>query len=321
MPSPSAGHRTGSSLIRTLAIAVCVLALAKGVVGWQALPSGLPGWYFDNSRFQGDHERSTDFLGEPWTRRERELFFGGDEFPAFFLNDVQRFNFYGSDAERRRSLPFSVRWEGALYVPVDGAYRLWLTASGPAALRVDGRQVANVDSDGRETDDVSLELTRGSHPIRVQYARRAARSPDLKVEWDVDGQRQALRVPYVHPAPVSPEAWERDRSLLALSRWLDGLFLALTAATLLSLVMAAVAQARIEPTARWPLAERALLGAWLVAIFLSASVPRLDRVDKLALLGGGQDWLTHESFARDILMNGPLMTLGRPLGEGQTFYA
>jgi 4-amino-4-deoxy-L-arabinose transferase-like glycosyltransferase len=50
-------------------------------------------------------------------------------------------------------------------------------------------------------------------------------------------------------------------------------------------------------------------------------VPELDRVDKMSLLGGGQDWLTHETFARDILLNGPLMTLGKPLGEGDTFYA
>ena len=64
-----------------------------------------------------------------------------------------------------------------------------------------------------------------------------------------------------------------------------------------------------------------MLGAVVAAIFLSASVPRLDRVDKLELLGGGQDWLTHESFARDILIGGPLMTLGKPLGEGRTFYA
>ena len=44
-------------------------------------------------------------------------------------------------------------------------------------------------------------------------------------------------------------------------------------------------------------------------------------MDKLTLLGGGQDWLTHEAFARDILIGGPLMTLGKPLGEGRTFYA
>jgi hypothetical protein len=306
---------------RALAVAVCLLALVKAAVGSLAVPSGLPGWYFDNSRLQGDHERSTDFLGEPWTRREREIFFGGDEFPAYFLNDVQRFNFYGPDAERRRNLPFSVRWEGTLYVPDDGDYQFWLTASGPGALRIDGRQVASVDADGRETVSVTQNLARGSHPIRLTYARRPPRSPDLKVEWSVFGGRAPLAIPYLFPNEVSTAAWERDRVLLALSRGLDGLFLLLAGAGLVGLVVTAVTRARQEPVTSWPLAERAVLGAVVMAIFLSASLPRLDRVDKLALLGGGQDWLTHESFARDILIGGPLMTLGKPLGEGRTFYA
>ena len=165
-PLPRTGEGAGGwgRISGCPSLCFCLLVLAKGVVGWLALPSGLPGWYFDNSRFQGDHERSTDFLGEPWTRREREIFFGGDEFPAYFLNDVQRFNFYGPEAERRRNLPFSARWEGTLYVPEDGTYQFWLTASGPVPLRLDGQQVASVDADGRETVSTTLNLTRGLAP-------------------------------------------------------------------------------------------------------------------------------------------------------------
>jgi len=304
-----------------LAAVICVLALAKSVVGGQALQSGLPGWYFDNSRFQGDMERSSDFLGEPWTRRESELFFGGDEFPAYFLNDVQRFNFFGAEAERRKNLPFSVRWDGFLYVPADGTYQLWLTASGPAALRLDGRQVALVDADGRETTRIALPLAAGSHPIRITYARRPPRSPDLKMEWDVGGERQPLRVPYLFPADVTLAQWATDRTVLTLSRGLDAAFLALGGLGQLALIVGAAGQAWRQPLLRWRLLERALLGVWVAAVFVQATVPRLDRLDKLALLGGGQDWLTHESFARDILINGPLMTLGKALGEGRTFYA
>ena len=305
----------------SLAVAVCALAIAKGVVGWQALPNGLPGSYFANSRFQGDYERSTEFLGEPWTRREREIFFGGDEFPAYFLNDVQRFNYFGAEADRRRNQPFSARWEGSLYVPADGSYQFWLTASGPGSLRIDDRQVAMVDADGRETVSVTVPLAQGSHPIRVQYSRRPPRSPDIKVEWEIDGRRRALAVPYLFPNAVTPATWERDRTVLAASRGLDGVFLTLAGAGLLALVVGSVLAARRRPETAWPLAERFLLGVVAGAIFLNASVPRLDRVDKLELLGGGQDWLTHESFARDILIGGPLMTLGKPLGEGRTFYA
>jgi hypothetical protein len=318
-------RRTGTSgfarLLPLLGLAICVLAVSKAVVGRQALPSGLPGKYYDNSRFQGEFERSTDFLGEPWTRREREIFFGGDEFPAYFLNDVQRFNFYGPEAERRRNLPFSARWDGTLYVPADGSYEFWLTASGPGALRIDDRQVAMVDADGRETVATTLTLARGSHPIRVTYARRPPRSPDVKVEWSVEGQRRPLAVPYLFPSEIAPAAWEHDRTLLTVSRSLDGAFAGAAGLGLIMLAAFAAVGAYRRADAAWPLAERTLLGIALAAIFLNASVPRLDRVDKLALLGGGQDWLTHESFARDILIGGPLMTLGKPLGEGRTFYA
>ncbi|MFN8632484.1 MAG: glycosyltransferase family 39 protein [Chloroflexota bacterium] len=295
--------------------------MAKGVVGWLALPAGLPGWYYDNSRFQGDFERSTDYLGEPWTRREREVYFGGDEFPTYFMNDVQRYNFYGAEVEKRRNIPFSVRWEGTLYAPADGAYQLWLTASGPGVLRLDGKQIAAVDAEGRETAAATVQLTQGSHPIRITYARRPPRSPDLKVEWDLGGQRQALAVPYLFPSEVSPAQWSRDRTLLTVSWVLDALYLIAVGAGLFAQVALAVARSWRDSSARWPLVERALLGSWMAAIFLRASVPRLDRVDKLTLLGGGQDWLTHETFARDILIGGPLMTLGKPLGEGRTFYA
>jgi hypothetical protein len=308
-------------LWRVAAAAMCGLVLLKAGVGYFSLTAGLPGWYFDNSRFQGTPEQSTDFRGEPWTRREREVGFGGDEFPTYFLNDVQRFNFFGAEADRRRMLPFSVRWEGVLYVPIDGSYTLWLTASGPGMLRLDGHQIAAVDADGRDTAEVHLDLTRGSHELRATYARRPQRSPDFKVEWDLGGVRQPAAVPYLFPASIAPSDWQRDRLLETAGKVLDGLFLALAGLLVVGLIAGFVGRVRAASSGWWRLLERPLLGAWLAMSFVNAVVPRLDRLDKLTLLGGGQDWLTHESFARDILLNGPLMTLGKPLGEGRTFYA
>ncbi|HWW82834.1 MAG TPA: glycosyltransferase family 39 protein, partial [Vicinamibacterales bacterium] len=43
-------------------------------------------------------------------------------------------------------------------------------------------------------------------------------------------------------------------------------------------------------------------------------------VGRLMLLSGGDDWLTYETYARDLVLHGPLMTLGRPLGMGEPFY-
>jgi hypothetical protein len=38
------------------------------------------------------------------------------------------------------------------------------------------------------------------------------------------------------------------------------------------------------------------------------------------VMRGGDDPMTYEFYARDILLHGPLMTLGRPLGQGDPYY-
>ena len=282
---------------------------------------GLPGWYYANGRFQGAHERSSEFPRETATRRDRELDFGGDEFPVYFLNDSQRFNFFGAEAERRRNLPFSVRWQGTLYVPSDGQYRFWLTASGPSNLALDGQQVAAVDAEGRGTTSVVVPLTEGSHHLNVTYARRPPRSGDLKVEWELGGRRQPLAVPYLLAEPTESSAWNRDRSLVLAARGLDIVFLTSLGLAVAGLLATLVTRVTRAGTERWRLLQRPLLGLFLLVIFTHAALPRLDRVEKMSLLGGGQDWLTHETLARDILLNGPLMTSGKPLGEGRPYYA
>ncbi len=312
----------GSKVAHLLAPVLLGMLLAKILLSSLAHDVGLDAWYYANSRFQGTHERSTDFPGLAATRRDRELGFGGDEFPIHFLNDVQRFNFFGEEADRRRNLPYSVRWQGALYVPRDGEYRFWLTASGPATLSIEGRLLASVDAAGRDTASVVLTMAAGTRDLQVSYARRPPRSGDLKVEWDLDGRRQVLAVPHLFPGAISHEAWQRDRWVAAAARGVDVAFLVLVALTTFGLMaITMIGVARAGPVERWRRLERPLLAAFLVAVLAHAMLPRLDRVEKSTLLGGGQDWLTHESFARDILVNGPLMTLGQPLGEGRTFYA
>ena len=306
---------------RPYVLALGAMVIAKALLSLSAPAHGLPGWYYANGRFQGAPERSTEFPREAATRRDRELDFGGDEFPVYFLNDSQRFNFFGVDAERRRSLPFSVRWQGTLYVPIDGSYRFWLTASGPGTLAVDGRQIAAVDAEGSQTTAVEAQLGRGSHQLQVTYARRPPRSGQLKVEWELDGRRQVVGAPYLFAAPLDSGAWEGDRVAVLAARGVDGLFLLMLALAAAWLMGSRLARLRRSRDGRWALLERPLLGLFLLTVLAHATLPRLDRVDKMALLGGGQDWLTHETLARDILVNGPLMTLGRPVGEGRTYYA
>ncbi|MBA2447724.1 MAG: hypothetical protein H0V51_06830, partial [Chloroflexi bacterium] len=209
---------------RPYVVALGAMIVAKVLLGLLAPAHGLPGWYYANGRFQGAPERSTEFPREAATRRDRELDFGGDEFPVYFLNDSQRFNFFGAEADRRRNLPFSVRWQGTLYVPTEASYRFWLTASGPGTLGVDGRQIAAVDADGSQTTAVEAQLGPGSHQLQVTYARRPPRSGQLKVEWELDGRRQVVGAPYLFASPLDAAAWEGDRAAVLAARAVDGLF-------------------------------------------------------------------------------------------------
>jgi len=63
-----------------------------------------------------------------------------------------------------------------------------------------------------------------------------------------------------------------------------------------------------------------MLAGLLLAVLAYALVTTTDLAGRAVILEGGQDWLTYESYARDILLNGPLMTLGEPLGKGKPFF-
>jgi hypothetical protein len=66
--------------------------------------------------------------------------------------------------------------------------------------------------------------------------------------------------------------------------------------------------------------ERPLLAGLLLVVLAYALITTADLAGRATILEGGQDWLTYESYARDILLNGPLMTLGEPLGKGKPFF-
>jgi 4-amino-4-deoxy-L-arabinose transferase-like glycosyltransferase len=75
-----------------------------------------------------------------------------------------------------------------------------------------------------------------------------------------------------------------------------------------------------EGATRLSLLERPLLATLLLAVTVYALITTADLAGRATVLEGGQDWLTYESYARDIQLNGLLMTLGEPLGKGKPFF-
>jgi hypothetical protein len=314
-PLPS---RRGLGAIVSVALA---LALLKAFLALTAPRYGMEASYYTNDRFNGSAERSTVTPGAPYTRIDTLLDFGNDEFPLYFFNNSERFNSNAPDRlERRRTLPWSARWVGYLNVPQDVTVALWLTASGPAELTLDRQPLMRVDAEGRATAQTQVEVAAGSHAVEVRYAKRRERSGYLQVLTDLSGQRRPLGPPFLTAEPYAAERLVLDRYATFAARGVDIGYLVLLTVMVGLCVACRVRASLAGGVSRWLAVERPLLALIPLGFFLHAAVPRLDRVGKMVFLGGGQDWLTYETFARDILINGPLMTLGEPLGQGAVYY-
>ena len=300
-------------------LAALVLAAVKLALALSAPRYGLEASYYANDRFANDVEGSTVHRGAPYTRIDTLLEFGSDEFPLYFFNDSERFNTLGPDRlDRGKTLTWSAHWTGFLNVPDQRDVTIWLTASGPGELSLDGRRLRRVDAEGRETAEARVQLAPGPHALEVRYARKKERSGYLRVDTDLSGRRAPLEVPLITASPYPPERLALDRFATTAARALDAAYLVL----LVGALGVATARAARSTNRPWPIGlERPLLALIPFGIFLQGALPRLDRYGKMAFLGGGQDWLTHETLARDVQFNGPLMTLGKPLGQGALYYA
>jgi hypothetical protein len=301
--------------VMRLLVAVALVLIAVRVVLWWSAPSyGLAASYFSRARLGGAIERSTDFPGVSYTRRDAQV----GTFATHFLNDVERYNFYEEGEPDRLALPFSVRWDGYLHVPSEGNYQVRLSATGSAMLSLDGRPALTVSAGPVETvDQAAMRLAAGLVPIRVDYINPGGRSPSLGLEWDLGGDMAPISVPYLTTEPIEPSRLAWDAGFAILARSVDGAFvLVVLLSCPLSLATWLGRRGAAEPT-RW---ERPVLGLFLLATLLYALTSSQYLYGRTVILEGGQDWLTYESHARDILLNGPLMTLGEPLGRGKPYF-
>jgi hypothetical protein len=292
------------------ALILAVLALVAGKLAlWYLAPTyGLAASYYARARVSGAPERSTEYRSAPFTRIDRSP--GQPGLALHFFNDVERFNYYEPPDPDRRDLPFAVRWDGYLQIPDDGSYPLALTARGTAVLAIDGAPTLTVGSrDDRETDAASLRLTSGAHPVRLEFMHQGGGGPWL-----------AFEAPTLTVEPYSRETLARDRIVALAAACLDGLALAGLLAAGAVATQRRARQLAATGSNRAALLERPLLAGLLLVVLAYALVTTAGLTGRAVILEGGQDWLTYESYARDILLNGPLMTLGEPLGKGKPYF-
>lgn len=323
----------GPPRARPALLVLALLAALKLGLGWSAPPYGLLAEYRAGGA-DAPVERSTDWPGLGATRVDTVLRFRGDEFPVHFFNDVGRFNYYTSAQPRRDLLPFSARWTGYFAAPTDGRYRFALDANGQASLVVAGLATSagaplTIQSGQRVLRAFGeAELTAGLHPIEVRYARPEEGIPWLAVLAALgDAEPVPLAGPRILADGAALSPLERDAVLRPAALAVDAAFVGL-------LVLLAAGHgaahfgAQRSPHRRLPAdpdpaarLERPLLALFALGALGMELAAHHHLIGRALVLSGGNDWLTHESVARDVLLDGPLLADGKPLGQGQPFYA
>jgi hypothetical protein len=301
---------------------VAAAAIASFAAG-AAIP-GSPGMrarYFANAEGTGNPERSAEYITSPFTRIDQRLQFapGGPELPLNFFNDNTRYSLFQVAYTRHDQLPFAARWAGEWWVPggVDAIYLQAPKAS--AEVSIDGRTITTVahgDEDGESIIEITLD--EGWHRLDVVLSSPYGAPRRFSAGTVRAGER--------HPFDSTEVLTQRIRGWQVTAgqvlRWTRTII----DISVLSYVgfIVAVAIWRKASDLFGPATDRerrrqvmAVFAAIAAIDALRAAWPWATRV---MLLVAGDDTATYETFARDILFNGILMSGGKPLGQGEPFY-
>ncbi|MFZ5916610.1 MAG: PA14 domain-containing protein [Chloroflexota bacterium] len=132
----------------------------------------------------GRYYRGSDWQGEPVVER---------------LDPLLLFHWYAGEPLPD---PFSVRWEGEIVLPVDGAYFLALVGDDGVRLWLDGRLLGeSLRPNASNVVEAHVEMAAGVYPIRVDYFQRSG-AKLIEFRWVRPGGQLEL----VPPDALRPAA-------------------------------------------------------------------------------------------------------------------
>lgn len=268
------------------------LAVAKLVLGGVFVEHGFAARYYANDSLTAPAERSVEFRGEPFTRRDDRLAFDpdrGPHLPLHFFNDL-RFNFYRPEEPQRDRLAYSVEWTGVLPTDFATAERVFYLDPGSgvsSSLSIDGRPLLTLDTGSRRSDPVRLD--NGWHALTVMVRAPYGASRRIEAGEIVDGVQHPFDGDRVYLQPAGSIRLAVDTALRWITRLVD-VAVAVWLAWLALWSLAGSAPGRRIAALLW-------LGGLIEALLFAYRY-----VDRLVLIGGGDDWLAYESYARAIAL-------------------
>jgi hypothetical protein len=284
---------------------LAVLAVAKVALAGVFVDRGFTARYYSNDTWSAPVERSVEFPGRDFTRRDERLVFGVPgmaDLPLHFFNDL-RFNYFLPDHPRRDRLPYSIEWRGHVWQdgsrPVAAVY---MDAGNGVSgeLSIDERPVITFDDPLPRLQ--SLALQPGWHRLVIRIKAPYGASRRIEAGELVDGVKRPFDASRGVVAPAGTARMALDGVLRQVSRILD----AVTMSWLVLLVVSSARQA-------WRQVRFGRL-LWFAAI-IEAFTFAGRYANATVVLSGGDDWLAYESFSRAIALGDWIVA-----GQNDAFY-
>ncbi|MCL2105083.1 MAG: PA14 domain-containing protein, partial [Kiritimatiellaeota bacterium] len=98
---------------------------------------------------------------------------------------------------------FRIVWTGKLIVPFESDYTFYATCDDGFALRIDDTFVLNRWYYTSATEQVTVHLTAGEHPLRLDYFQ-AGGGKGMKLEWGGPVERAVIPASQLLPDPLPP---------------------------------------------------------------------------------------------------------------------
>jgi hypothetical protein len=299
-----------------------VVAIASTVAG-AAIPGnpGMRARYFASAEGTGAPERSAEFIDSAFTRIDKRLHFvpGTRDLPLNFFNDNTRYSLFQVAYTRHDQLPFAVRWTGEFWTQshMEALYVQAPKATGE--IFIDGILAARVDATDEDGESVvPLPATEGWHRLDVSLSSPYGATRHFSAGTVIAGVRYPFDASEVMTQRI--RAWQLGAAgVLRIARWLfDIAALLFVGVTFVMAVARAIKE--LFRTADAAERRRHAMALFMVVGAIDALRASWPWATRMMLLVAGDDTATYETFARDILFNGVLMSGGKPLGQGEPFY-
>lgn len=309
--------KTAPRYVKGLAVILVCLAVLKSILGMFWSPTGLIAKYYANPSWTGKHEVAWAYkrIQAQATRIDPKIDFRSygyspfqQTFPLYFANDTHRFNWHGNprEVERRRYFSFSAEWEGRVRIHPDDPNIGVLVANDMAEVELDGKTIGI----STENEPLYFTLESGTYPIKIKYKYDSRQEKRLLLGWQV-GPHTIEAVPSSRflPGPT-PTSYN---TLLAGLNWVLHVIWCLVVGWIAVRVIAFPLRKEISK-------ERLTLFILAVLMCLGFFLDTLStgRKPYAQILSGGNDYLTYETFAQNIL-GGDLFDR-RDTGDGPFYY-